>query len=278
MDAILTAHAHRFDHWPFACPVSTAAFTTARVARENFPVLQVAHDSNGDWQFLDATTDDPGECIMLCLGCAFERDASLAEISDLPHGWGAFRQAVGAPWERWQTPPDDGDDNDDDSDDHHASCDSAAADAKALADIETYGLHILNIKEEGDSPPFAYSIGIEKSLGLPELIVIGLKGTLGASIINECYRRMKAGERIEPGVVLDGLLGGDFPCRIGEVDPAHQRDYMGWAVWLYKEAGFRAWQIMWPSATTGVFPWEPEASEWFRNWQPLLAAGAHPAA
>jgi hypothetical protein len=269
MDAHVTAHIHSFDHWPFPCPVSTAAFTTAKVAREHFPILQVAHDSNGDWQFLDATTDEPGECVMLCLGCVFERDASLAHISDLPHGWGAFREAPGGPWERWQNPPDDDSDNDDHD---HASCDSTAADTKALSDIETYGLHILSISEEGGAPSFSYSIGIERSLGLPELIVIGLTGALGGSVINECYRRMKAGERIEPGAVIDGLLDGGFPCLIGEVDPAHYREYMGWAIWLYKEAGFRALQIIWPSATTGVFPWEPEASDWLKRWQPLLGA------
>jgi len=73
-----------------------------------------------------------------------------------------------------------------------------------------------------------------------------------------------------PGTRVTGLLGGGFECLIGEVSDARRKEYMGWTSWLYKEADFRAWQIIFPS-TTGVFPWEPQASDWFRDWQPLLA-------
>jgi hypothetical protein len=27
----------------------------------------MAEHHNGDWQFLDATTDTPGECVLLCM-------------------------------------------------------------------------------------------------------------------------------------------------------------------------------------------------------------------
>jgi hypothetical protein len=45
---------------------------------------------------------------------------------------------------------------------------------------------------------------------------------------------------------------------------------MHWASWLYKGQPFRVYQIIWPT-TTGVFPWEPGASDWFIARQPLLA-------
>ena len=254
----MSGHAHTFPHWTFKDAMNTVGFSTARVAHDGFPVLQVAHDANGDWQFLDATTDDPGECILLCLGCIFERDPTLADISDLPRGWGAFRLEVGAAWERWEHPPEDDDCGDEE---------------KALADIATHGLHILHIAEEGDLPPFSYSIGIEQSLGQPELIVIGLKAGVAHAAINACFDHMKAGTRIEPGVRVAGLLGGGFECLIGAVSPTHFRDYMGWARWLYKDKGFRAQQIIFPN-TSGVFPWEAEANDWFRQRQPLLSLPA----
>jgi hypothetical protein len=100
----MSEHTHHFDTWPFPDNLQTLSYCTAKVACENFPVLQVAHDHDGDWQFLDATTDEPGECVLLCLGCVYERDSTLSEIADLPRGWGAFRSAVGATWERWQKP------------------------------------------------------------------------------------------------------------------------------------------------------------------------------
>lgn len=262
----MTDHTHTFDHWPFADKVSAAAFCTGKVFHERFPVLQVTHDGNGDWQFLDATSDDLGEPVLVCLGCVFERDPSLAQIADLPRGWSAFREHPGAQWERWETEADEEDGEDED----HCAHDG---DAKALSDIETYGLHVISVREEGEQPPFSYSIGIERSLGMPELIVIGLRASVAHAAINACYDQMRSGTQIAPGSRVADLLGGDFKCLIGEVDPIHYRDYMGWALWLYEGPGFRAHQIIYPT-TSGVFPWEPEAGEWFRRWQPLLAVSA----
>ena len=108
---------------------------------------------------------------------------------------------------------------------------------------------------------------------MPELIVIGLKSSVAHSVINECYRQMKEGIAIAPGARVAGLLCGDFECLIGEVNPAYFEDYMGWALWLKKGSHFKAFQIIFPS-TANVFPWEPEASAWFRNYQPLLAERA----
>jgi hypothetical protein len=254
-------HTHKFTDWPFTDAVNTVSFSTEKVARLKFPVLRVSHDAEGDWQFLDATTEEPGECVLLCLGCVFEKDPTLAQVSDLPRGWSAYRSEIGAEWERWENPPEE------DTCEH----DEEAANQNALADIEKFGLHIINVGAEGDLPPFSYSIGIERSLGKPELIVIGLKAEVAQATINECYDQMKTGAPIAPGARVAGLLGGGFECLIGEVAPSYLKEYMGWAIWLHEGTGFRAWQIIFPN-TAGVFPWEPEANDWFRNWQPLLAA------
>ena len=249
----MSGHSHMFSSWPFADSINTAAFCTDKVAHLQFPVLQVAHDHNGDWQFLDATADTPGECVLLCMGCVYERDASLAGISDLPRGWSAYRTHVGAEWERWEEP-----------------CETDGDEEKVHADIAAYGLHIINVMEEDDEPPFSYSLGIEKSLGMPDLIVVGLKHELAQSVINECYRQMQAGLQLEPGTRVSGLLGGGFDCVIGDVSAPNYQRYMGWAVWLYQDAQARACQIVFPS-TAGVFPWEAQANAGFKQWQPLLA-------
>jgi Domain of unknown function (DUF4262) len=209
----MTTHTHDFPDWPFPDPISTAAFCTDKVAREDFDVLVVVHDFNGDWQFLDGTTDEPGECVLLCLGCVFEKHADMAAVADLPRGWGACRDDTGAEWERWELDPED-DQDEDDEDGPHA-CGGPEADAKALADIEQYGLHVISVMEDDDHPPFTYSIGIEQSLGMPELIVIGLASNVACSAINECYRQMKEGAAIAPGARVADLLGGGFECLIG---------------------------------------------------------------
>lgn len=100
----MSEHTHQFSHWPFDSAINTVSICTAKVARDGFPVLQVSHDLEGDWQFLDATTELPEEPMVLCLGCVFERDPSLAQIANLPIGWSAWRIAVGAAWSREQNP------------------------------------------------------------------------------------------------------------------------------------------------------------------------------
>ena len=277
-------HTHDFAQWPFADGISTVTFCTDKVAREKYPVLLVTHDDNGDWQFLDATTHEPGECVLLCLGCVYEADESLSDISDLPLGWSAERAGIGAPWERWQKEPEqDNEDADEDEDEDQAQekpahvCDRSPEamlkqEQKALADIDKFGLQVISVSGDDEHNPFSYSIGIEKSLGMPELIVIGLRSGLGLSIINACYERMKAGLVLTPGMVLDGLLGGDYQCVVGAVDPETYGDYMGWAIWLHKGRGFRALQIVFPSVGSNRFPWDADATESFRKLQPLLSS------
>ena len=272
----MSEHTHTFPNWPFTCPVNSAAFCTTLVVHEHLPVLRIAHDANGDWQFLDATTDDPGAPVLLCMGCVLERDPSLAQVCDLPLGWAAARAAPGEPWERWEQPANDIDDSgeldevDGDAADAAHHCDSDTIKEKALANIAQFGLQIISVSEDGELPPFSYTLGIEKTLGQPELIVIGLRAAVAHVALNECYWQMKEGMTIAPGTMVADLLGGGFQCQIGEVSPGHYDDYMGFAIWLHEGKGFRACQIIFPS-TDNVFPWEPDASDWFRNRQPILA-------
>jgi hypothetical protein len=95
-------HKHEFDQsdWPFTDPVNTSAITTVPVARENHPILLVTHDEDGYWQVLCGTTNDPKEGLIICLGCAFQKDRSIGQLADLPLGWRAWRKSVDHPWER----------------------------------------------------------------------------------------------------------------------------------------------------------------------------------
>ena len=72
---------------------------------------------------------------------------------------------------------------------------------KALNDITSYGCHVIHAMEEGELPPFSYSVGIERTSQAPELLVIGLKRELAHSIINAYNARVSAGESFEPGAV-----------------------------------------------------------------------------
>lgn len=111
MDTV-AEHPHAFEsgEWPFADPVNTAAFTTTRVLRDGYPVLLVSHDDDGDWQFLCDTTNDTADGLIVCLGCAYARDITIAEVADLPRGWQARRDSASSPWLRSVCDADDEDD------------------------------------------------------------------------------------------------------------------------------------------------------------------------
>jgi hypothetical protein len=78
-------HAHGFApaEWPFAVPSNSVAFTNTRVLHENHPILLVSHDFDGDWQFL-CGADDPGECLLICLGCAYQRGVTVGAVAAHP--------------------------------------------------------------------------------------------------------------------------------------------------------------------------------------------------
>ena len=143
-----------------------------------------------------------------------------------------------------------------------------SAEAQALADIEAYGCHILHVLEEGDDPPFSYSVGIEHNFKAPELIVIGLKRELSQFIINEYCRRVRSGEVFKPGERSSGFIEG-FECQFGGVHIAHYPEHFGWDIWFYDDWNFRVMQLIYPTVQ-GIWPWDTYASDWFRARQPLL--------
>ena len=53
-------HTHNIDQasWPFDDDISTRTFTTKNIVHNNYPILTVAHDHDGDWQFLCGYVDD----------------------------------------------------------------------------------------------------------------------------------------------------------------------------------------------------------------------------
>jgi hypothetical protein len=145
-----------------------------------------------------------------------------------------------------------------------------AREQKALDDIAKYGCHVLHVFEEGDLPPFSYSVGIYKTCGSPELIVVGLKQQISHWAINEYHRRVRSGEAFRAGDCSAGFLEG-FEVRFSEVHKTHYQEYLGAGRWLYQGDDFPTLQMVWPS-TTGLWPWDADATSWFRARQPILGA------
>jgi len=76
------------------------------VHSEGMPVLRVCHDRDGDWQFLCGGDHSDSRPVIVCLGCALERNPDLEQIADLPLGWTAEREESLGPWAQEALPPD----------------------------------------------------------------------------------------------------------------------------------------------------------------------------
>jgi len=88
------------EDWPFEDPPNTAALTTSDVLEGSAPILHVTHDADdGGWQFLPGRAVNTSEGVV-GLGRICGWDRSLLELADLPEGWRAWRERVGAEWQR----------------------------------------------------------------------------------------------------------------------------------------------------------------------------------
>jgi hypothetical protein len=146
----------------------------------------------------------------------------------------------------------------------------AAADETVRHNIEEYGCHIYWVGDpKGKEPSFAYSIGIGSSCGAPDVIVFGLSANLSFFVINEYCRRARKQKPFPPGKRHRGFLTG-YSVYIEPIATTRTKSFMLGCHRWYGNWRFKAAQIIWPAATTGVWPWELDASDWLKENQPLL--------
>ena len=105
-------HPHKFasESWPFQSPENVVAFTTSAVVHENRPVLLAFHDQDGEWQFLHGPVGEADKPIIVCLGCAYQRDNTIGLLAGIPPKTMASRASIEMPWEiePYEPTPDDG--------------------------------------------------------------------------------------------------------------------------------------------------------------------------
>lgn len=87
--------------WPFDQAPDAAAITTTRVLDDAYPILVVTHyEDDHSWGFTCGTTDEPSNGAVITMAEALAIDPSLREVADLPVGWTARRESLGAQWSR----------------------------------------------------------------------------------------------------------------------------------------------------------------------------------
>ena len=127
---------------------------------------------------------------------------------------------------------------------------------------------------EGKVVSFSYSVGFTKTLACPEFIVFGLDIKLMHSMLWSVFRQIEAGRAPEDNQRWSGLIEG-YDCIARAVHPTNiAREYLNSAMWFWGDAGERgplkAFQLVWPSAGTGLYPWDEGCSQLVRDSQPPL--------
>jgi hypothetical protein len=143
-------------------------------------------------------------------------------------------------------------------------------DRRLFDNIEKYDCHILSVanREGEEGPVFSYSIGLYHRLGVPEMLVLGLPSKLCHSMINGYRNDIRAGKIFEPGNFYPDFLEG-FEILFIEANEKARKEFACWADWYYERQPFPILQCIWPT-TTGVWPWQANADDEFKERQPIL--------
>ena len=147
---------------------------------------------------------------------------------------------------------------------------------KLLNNVEQHGCQVNWVfDDKGEEPDFAYSVGFRKTADQPEVIVFGLKRELMLSMINETLRQCRGkGLQITEGAVISDLIEG-YDCIARRVHPSQiDEGYFNSSMWFHvREFGTElteAFQLVWPGAVQGLYPWDEDCSEETIEMQPAL--------
>ena len=142
-------------------------------------------------------------------------------------------------------------------------------DKKLLDDVESYGWHVIKVMADENGPGFGYSVGLFKTFGHPEIIIIGLNLDLIHSIINGIGEDLRDGKVFRSGEFYSGLIEG-YDCYFVTADVKYYLDYVGYDRWFYKSNDFPLLQCIYPTKAN-VYPWQKDWPEEISHLQPILA-------
>ena len=235
----------------FTDPPNTAVFICRHVS-QGAPVLFVSHDKDGDWQFLCGVEHGGPQVerpLLVCLSEALELDRSLHELGSLCTNHHAQRASAAEAW---------------------AIVDDGEEFIRRCVREFGWAVQLVPSGASSEEPAFAYTVGLHRSFGHPELIIFGLGLEDMHSVLNLLGDLIKDGRVLHAGErVADVLVGRDLLLREVTSDTCF-RSHVGYAMWFYGGRPFKLLQALWPDRH-GMFPGEGAAEPGICALQPLLA-------
>lgn len=119
--------------------------------------------------------------------------------------------------------------------------------------IDAYGWHCVAVFGDA-SECLSYTVGLSKTYGHPEVVVLGLPPELSHNLLIMAVDEIKAGGRLD-GACDRIIKGGEVVFT--PVSKAHVLEEMPIACMFLKDMDFEVVQLVWPDAN-GKFPWNPD--------------------
>jgi len=137
---------------------------------------------------------------------------------------------------------------------------------KLISNVNEHGWQYNHVFDpEGKDPDFTYSIGFPQTLNAPEIIVFGLPKHITQHMLWEMFRQVKDGAMIFDGAVWEDLLEGHFCITRKAMHKDLYSEYLVSSNWFWKETGnegpLEVYQLVWPGAVDGRFPWDKNCSQ-----------------
>ncbi len=148
------------------------------------------------------------------------------------------------------------------------------ADRRLAALAAERGWAIVKVPEDGRGPGFAYTVGLFRRFGHPEVLMSGLDPDVLHDVLNDVGASVRAGARFEAGTTSDDVLE-DYPVASRAIAPAAYGTYLRAGVRFHGGAPFPALHCVWPDRG-GRFPWDVGGDDWARWAQPALSDGPEP--
>ena len=150
------------------------------------------------------------------------------------------------------------------------ACDLDRYPRELLHNIETHGFQVTSVFDpKGKTPNFAYSIGIQQTLGRPEMIVFGVRPRTAHHLISTYYEQAKSGHKLAAHRPHSGF-SKKFAVFLQPVARRKCSRYMAGAEGFYGPLEYQAVQLVYPDKN-GQWPWSLDSGSIFRSNQPLLA-------
>ena len=152
-----------------------------------------------------------------------------------------------------------------------------------LEKIDRVGWMVQIVAADADNPTFAYTIGAVQKLGslLPgELLLVGIPDYAEAArVLNWVLSQVTVGVQPLQLGFSDHVFAAGVRAYLGRVKPEFLvPEWFGVGLWFARtfDSGtpYNAIQIVWPTSTSGRFPWQVSSDDPVHQWlganQPML--------